>query len=184
LTLLLQCRLGRGPFGSAQGRLFDCVIVRVADDHFAQDDRRAKSRTLHPLGALQIRVLCECVGAACAASPTDLDNISRANGAGGELRGGSVIATQSSKPIHHGDTESRRRSTAAGGSVRPAWAEQRARKADSSPLARFGMTRVRRLFSAAKVFALTPGFGDHDELHAQGVEDGIDGFEAWMRAGA
>jgi hypothetical protein len=56
LTRAGKWRLGRGPFGSAQGRLFDCVIVRVADDHFGQDDRRAKSRTLHPLGAGQIRV--------------------------------------------------------------------------------------------------------------------------------
>jgi hypothetical protein len=101
-----------------------------------------------------------------------------------EPRSVDVISTQSSKTIHHGDTESRRRSKAADEGVRPTWAEQRARKADSSPLARFGMTRVRRLFSAAKVFALTPRFGNHDELHAQGVEDGIDGFEAWMRAGA
>ncbi|SPE44342.1 exported hypothetical protein [Candidatus Sulfotelmatobacter sp. SbA7] len=30
---------------------------------------------------------------------------------------------------------------------------------------------------------LSPRFGNHDELHTQGVQDGIDGFEARVRAG-
>jgi hypothetical protein len=45
---LMRLRLRRhyrGPFGFAQGRLFDCVALRFADGNFAQDDT-ARSRFL------------------------------------------------------------------------------------------------------------------------------------------
>jgi hypothetical protein len=57
-------------------------------------------------------------------------------------------------------------------------------KADSSPLTRLGMTRFGDCSVLLKLFALTPWFGNHDELHAQGVQNGIDGFKARVGAGA
>jgi hypothetical protein len=39
LTGLRQDRVEGGPFGFAQGKLFDCVAVRFANGNFAQDDR-------------------------------------------------------------------------------------------------------------------------------------------------
>jgi hypothetical protein len=34
---------GMGPFDSAQGRLFDCIVARFANDDSAQDDRTVES---------------------------------------------------------------------------------------------------------------------------------------------
>jgi hypothetical protein len=56
LRRLTRCRRNRGPFGSAQGRLFDCVVVRVADDNFAQDDRGSGIVESHPFDCAQGRL--------------------------------------------------------------------------------------------------------------------------------
>jgi hypothetical protein len=53
----MRGRRSGGPFGSAQGRLFDCVVIRVADDNFAQDDRARGIVESHPFrdGACRVK---------------------------------------------------------------------------------------------------------------------------------
>ena len=55
----------------------------------------------------------------------------------------------------------------------------------SGPRFLMGGFRIRRrlgIFGREPDLALA--FGDNGELHAEGVQDGIDGFEAWVGAGA
>jgi hypothetical protein len=42
--------------------------------------------------------------------------------------------------------------------------------------------KVRDEWGTRPFLALTLAFGNDGELHAEGVQDGIDGFEAWVCA--